>query len=89
MIIIIIIIIYRLFPNYLEGLDMEFLGVGLALARRAVYSLHKTTTREHVLKKAADWGATPQGEDTSPACCPTNYFWQCFGFALHPSPGSP
>jgi hypothetical protein len=44
-----------------EGLDMEFLGVGLALASRAVYSLHKTSTREHVLKKAADWGAKSQG----------------------------
>ncbi len=40
---------------------MEFLGVGLALASRAVYSLHKTSTREHVLKKAADWGAKSQG----------------------------
>ena len=45
----------------LIGLDMEFLCVGLALARRAVYSLHKTSTRDHVLKKAADWGAKPQG----------------------------
>lgn len=43
-----------------KGLDMEFLCVGLALARRAVYSLHKTSTRDHVLKKAADWGAKPQ-----------------------------
>lgn len=43
-----------------KGLDMEFLSVGLELATRAVYSLHKTATREHVLKKAEDWGAKPQ-----------------------------
>ena len=29
---------------------------GIALAKTAVYSLHKTSTREHILKKAADFG---------------------------------
>ncbi len=35
---------------------MLFLKSGLALAKTAVYSLHKTSTRDHILKKAADWG---------------------------------
>ncbi len=40
-----------------KGIDMTFLKQGLKLARRAVYSLHKTSTRNHVLKKAQeDWG---------------------------------
>eukprot|EP00088_Acartia_fossae_P069462 TRINITY_DN9079_c0_g1_i1.p1 TRINITY_DN9079_c0_g1~~TRINITY_DN9079_c0_g1_i1.p1 ORF type:complete len:213 (-),score=38.69 TRINITY_DN9079_c0_g1_i1:238-876(-) len=43
-----------------KGLDMLFLEKGLKLASRAVYSLHKTSTREHVLKKAESWGAKPQ-----------------------------
>ena len=45
----------------LLGLDMIFLERGLQLASRSVYSLHKTSTREHVLKKAEGWGAKPQG----------------------------
>ena len=44
-----------------KGLDMLFLEKGLKLATRAVYSLHKTSTRDHVLKKAESWGAKPQG----------------------------
>ncbi len=40
-----------------RGADMAFLRRGLQLARTAVYSLHKTSTRDHVLKKAAEWGA--------------------------------
>jgi len=40
-----------------RGIDMAFLRRGLDMARMAVYSLHKTATREHVLKKAAEWGA--------------------------------
>ncbi|XP_030472634.1 uncharacterized protein LOC115690436 [Syzygium oleosum] len=35
-----------------KGADMEFLRVALAVASQAVYSLHKTSTREHV-KRAA------------------------------------
>lgn len=38
------------------GVDMKFLGTALAMARKAVYSLHKTSTREHIQKKAKDWG---------------------------------
>nr|CAB3469768.1 unnamed protein product [Digitaria exilis] len=35
-----------------KGADMEFLSMGLKVASQAVYSLHKTSTREHI-KKAA------------------------------------
>ncbi|XP_067649865.1 rRNA N6-adenosine-methyltransferase METTL5-like isoform X2 [Haliotis asinina] len=37
------------------GIDMEFLRAGLDLSSNAVYSLHKTSTREHITKKASDW----------------------------------
>jgi len=43
-----------------KGMDMHFLEQGFKLAKKAVYSLHKTSTREHVLKKAESWGAKPQ-----------------------------
>eukprot|EP00088_Acartia_fossae_P039577 TRINITY_DN41205_c0_g1_i1.p1 TRINITY_DN41205_c0_g1~~TRINITY_DN41205_c0_g1_i1.p1 ORF type:complete len:211 (+),score=64.29 TRINITY_DN41205_c0_g1_i1:359-991(+) len=43
-----------------KGLDMIFLEQGIKLATRAVYSLHKTSTREHVLKKGESWGTKPQ-----------------------------
>jgi predicted RNA methylase len=39
------------------GIDMKFLKAGLKLARNAVYSLHKTSTREHIKKKAIEWKA--------------------------------
>ena len=40
-----------------KGLDMTFVKYGLCLAKNTVYSLHKTSTRAHVLKKAKeDWG---------------------------------
>ncbi|XP_059090705.1 rRNA N6-adenosine-methyltransferase METTL5-like [Tigriopus californicus] len=39
-----------------KGIDMTFVQQGLAMAKTAVYSLHKTATREHILKKARDWG---------------------------------
>ncbi|AQK80520.1 S-adenosyl-L-methionine-dependent methyltransferase superfamily protein [Zea mays] len=35
-----------------NGADMEFLSMALQVASQAVYSLHKTSTREHI-KKAA------------------------------------
>ncbi|KAK9269624.1 hypothetical protein L1049_001401 [Liquidambar formosana] len=35
-----------------KGADMDFLSVALKIASQAVYSLHKTTTRDHV-KRAA------------------------------------
>jgi predicted RNA methylase len=43
-----------------RGIDMKFLHISLALATTSVYSLHKTSTREHILTKAADWGVRAQ-----------------------------
>lgn len=43
-----------------RGIDMKFLQISLDLANTSVYSLHKTSTREHVLAKAADWGVRAQ-----------------------------
>jgi len=43
-----------------KGLDIKFLEAGLKLSSKSVYSLHKTSTREHILKKAKDWGVTAQ-----------------------------
>ena len=44
-----------------KGLDLLFLQTGIFLAKTAVYSLHKTSTRDHVIKRAKEWGVTPQG----------------------------
>ncbi|XP_066543538.1 rRNA N(6)-adenosine-methyltransferase METTL5 [Amia ocellicauda] len=38
-----------------KGMDMHFLKTALNMASNAVYSLHKTSTREHIQKKASDW----------------------------------
>jgi len=38
-----------------KGIDMIFLKRALDSAIEAVYSLHKSSTREHILKKAKDW----------------------------------
>ena len=38
------------------GIDMKFLKSAIALSNSAIYSLHKTSTREHIMKKADDWG---------------------------------
>lgn len=43
-----------------QGIDMKFLEAALKLSTNSVYSLHKTTTRNHVLKHAESLGA--QGE---------------------------
>jgi predicted RNA methylase len=43
-----------------RGIDMKFLQISLDLATTSVYSLHKTSTREHILTKAADWGVRAQ-----------------------------
>lgn len=40
------------------GIDMKFLQAGIFLTNNAVYSLHKTSTRDHIFKKAADWNVT-------------------------------
>ncbi|CAG8554114.1 9663_t:CDS:2 [Ambispora gerdemannii] len=39
-----------------KGVDMIFLKKAVEVANNAVYSLHKTSTREHILKKAKEWG---------------------------------
>ncbi|GJJ72831.1 rRNA N6-adenosine-methyltransferase METTL5 [Entomortierella parvispora] len=46
------------FGTKLKGIDMVFLKKGIDLANHAVYSLHKTSTRDHILKKAKEWGVT-------------------------------
>ncbi|XP_055297516.1 rRNA N6-adenosine-methyltransferase Mettl5 [Sitodiplosis mosellana] len=39
------------------GMDMKFLVSGFKLARTAVYSLHKTSTRDFIQRKATELGA--------------------------------
>ncbi|XP_076750510.1 rRNA N(6)-adenosine-methyltransferase Mettl5 [Xylocopa sonorina] len=39
------------------GTDMKFLEIATKLASNAVYSLHKTSTRNYVLRKSAQYGA--------------------------------
>ncbi|KAL6260202.1 hypothetical protein P5V15_007737 [Pogonomyrmex californicus] len=39
------------------GVDMKFLEAALKLSSNAVYSLHKSTTRDYVLSKASQLGA--------------------------------
>lgn len=38
-----------------KGMDMTFLKTALNLAKTSVYSLHKTSTREHIQRKAKEW----------------------------------
>ncbi|KZC12793.1 PREDICTED: methyltransferase-like protein 5 [Dufourea novaeangliae] len=40
-----------------SGIDMKFLEISMKLASRAVYSLHKTSTRNYILQKAAQFDA--------------------------------
>ena len=39
-----------------EGIDIQFLKACIRLARRAVYSFHKTSTRPHLMKVISSWG---------------------------------
>eukprot|EP00475_Leptophrys_vorax_P019980 TRINITY_DN2738_c0_g1_i1.p1 TRINITY_DN2738_c0_g1~~TRINITY_DN2738_c0_g1_i1.p1 ORF type:complete len:255 (+),score=73.03 TRINITY_DN2738_c0_g1_i1:68-832(+) len=43
-----------------SGVDMKFVQVGLQLAREAVYSFHKTSTRNFIVKTAQQWGCEIQ-----------------------------
>jgi len=43
------------FGTKLKGIDMVFLRKAIELAGKAVYSLHKTSTREHILRKSKEW----------------------------------
>ncbi|VDD83208.1 unnamed protein product [Mesocestoides corti] len=45
------------FSNSVIGIDVEFLKVALGLSRNHVYSLHKTTTRKHIMKTIQELGA--------------------------------
>lgn len=42
------------------GLDVKFLERGIQLARTAVYSLHKSSTRDNIKKKGVDLGTVPE-----------------------------
>lgn len=42
------------------GADVEFLAAGVRAATRAVYSMHKTSTRAHIMKVAREWGTEPK-----------------------------
>uniref|UniRef100_A0A023GJC7 Methyltransferase-like protein 5 n=2 Tax=Amblyomma TaxID=6942 RepID=A0A023GJC7_AMBTT len=44
------------FGTRTKGLDMVFLKSALFMSSGSVYSLHKTSTREHIVKKAEEWG---------------------------------
>ena len=39
-----------------KGIDIVFLEKAMQLRPKAIYSLHKTSTRKFLLKKAAEWG---------------------------------
>ncbi|KAJ1663188.1 hypothetical protein IW140_004908 [Coemansia sp. RSA 1813] len=39
-----------------KGIDTLFLQAACSMAREAVYSLHKTSTRDYLIKKAQSWG---------------------------------
>ncbi|RCH99824.1 Methyltransferase-like protein 5, partial [Rhizopus stolonifer] len=41
-----------------KGIDMVLLKKAVEVAGTAVYSLHKTSTRDHIEKKAKEWGVT-------------------------------
>ncbi|KAI9502224.1 Methyltransferase-like protein 5 [Coemansia spiralis] len=39
-----------------KGIDTLFLQAACAMTRNAVYSLHKTSTRDYIVRKAKSWG---------------------------------
>ncbi|XP_050539255.1 rRNA N6-adenosine-methyltransferase METTL5-like [Daktulosphaira vitifoliae] len=39
-----------------KGADVMFLNMAIHLARTAVYSLHKKSTRDHIINEAKKWG---------------------------------
>ncbi|KAI9026632.1 methyltransferase-like protein 5-like protein [Phycomyces nitens] len=44
------------FGTKVKGVDMVLLKKAIEIAGTAVYSLHKTSTRDHIMKKAKEWG---------------------------------
>lgn len=43
-----------------KGVDMAFLRVAFEISGMAVYSLHKSSTREYIQKKTSSWNARPE-----------------------------
>ncbi|KAI9303919.1 S-adenosyl-L-methionine-dependent methyltransferase [Cunninghamella echinulata] len=41
-----------------KGVDMVLLKKAIEIANHSVYSLHKTSTRDHIFKKASEWGVS-------------------------------
>ncbi|KAG0741292.1 hypothetical protein G6F57_009199 [Rhizopus arrhizus] len=41
-----------------KGIDMLMLKKAIDIANHSVYSLHKSSTREHIMKKAKEWGVS-------------------------------
>jgi len=48
------------FGTNVKGIDLVFLEAAFEISSTAVYSLHKSSTREHILRKAKEWGALPE-----------------------------
>jgi predicted RNA methylase len=44
------------FGTKIKGIDAVFLNVAFSIAKRSVYSLHKTSTRAFIVKKAETMG---------------------------------
>lgn len=44
------------FGTRMKGADLQFLSVAAQIAKHAVYSLHKSSTRDFVLRTAESWG---------------------------------
>lgn len=47
---------YYFFAKMNEGIDAQFLRSSTRLARKSVYSFHKTSTRPFLSKLVAEWG---------------------------------
>jgi len=48
------------FGTKMKGIDLVFVKRGLEVSAGSVYSLHKTATRGHIIKKVNDWGVKMQ-----------------------------
>lgn len=40
-----------------KGVDMAFLQMAVQISSNAVYSMHKSSTRDYILRRAKQWGA--------------------------------
>lgn len=50
-----------------KGIDIAFLQKAFQISRGAVYSMHKSTTREHIFKRVKAWGANAQVRVKAPS----------------------